>query len=1685
MRSLGPGRQRVKWLALAAFLLNLTSDALADELADNGSPALAARSESLIAARSPQKLLNRSDPTVAAEPAQRNAVHTSLAKLPLAFEQNHGQTDAQVKFLTRGPDYLLFLTADEAVFVLRGKGPESPATLRLKLGAGNPAPEIEALDRQSGYVNHFIGNDPERWRTKVPRFAKVRYKSVYPGIDLVYHGSQQQLEYDFVVAPGADPTAIQMSFSADASDLSLTVTEDGDLLVETGGKTLRQKKPIAYQEIDGKRRTVDAEYEIHRTEHGAQRVTLALSDYDRAQPLIIDPALIYSTYLGGPTDGFGQPFGRTDGRGVTVDANGFIYVTGSTNSTDFPGATSTPAAAVTHAFVAKLTPSGLGASDLVWATVFGGTVAPTAGFLAFDIAHAIAIDSTGKLSVSGETGSSDFPVTTGAYQTAIGTFFSNPSAFIARFDTNGALVYGSYFGGGAVTRSVAIAVDASNDILITGEMVGRNFPTTPGALRETTPGVRFFAAFVAKFRPGGQGVSDLLYSSLIDSAAIGFGIAADSRGRAYVVGRAGAGLPVSTGAFQPTAGGAGAGDGFLVVIDPVGNGASDLVYGTFFGGPSDDYASAVTVDALGTAYLTGTTGGGIPTTPGAFQTSGVDLSDAFVAAIQPGGQGADDLLYSSYLAGQGTDIATGIALDHAGLVWVTGYTTSDDFPVSGVHSPPAFSEDSFAIALNPIGSGVSDRVFGQFLGGTGNDEANGIAAGPRNVAIVGNTGAPDFPTTGGVLQGTRPGVLSAFVTAFSPGSSDQQTTTTLISSLNPAGLGVAIRFTATLTGNNPTGAVVFRDGVNRLGSAPLVGNSAQLTVSTLTAGDHSITAIYSGDANNRTSTSAPLIQRIGGSATAILLLSSANPSFVGQSVTFTAALTSASLQVPTGTVRFEDNGTPLATVNINAQGNAIFTTSALTLGNHQITAIYDGNATFLASSASLTQRVTQAVDLAISKNVSATVGTVGQSLTYTLQVSNNSANDGTGVVVRDTLPANVTVNSLPPGCTQAANLVTCALGNFAAKSNLTLTILITPTAPGIFTNTATIGGNEADPAPGNNFSSVTTTVDAADLAVTLTDAPDPIAVGGTLVYTIGVSNAGPSTATNVTLTFTIDPSLVFASFSSSGLQGAACAGQTIITCSFASLPSGTKGTITFGFTTTAVGTISATATIASPNPDPNTGNNSASATTFVARPADLAVSITDAPDPVTTNGAITYTITVTNSGPVTDAGVNVSGTLTGVAAIDVNSIGFIGGNFSACSALTASYSCQNGRLTPGESATITLRAFPNAVGIATLNASVSGGEADPNLANNAASASTTVQPFALAPIYTQGASYRIELPPQPLAPIYTQGASYRIEPPPLALAPIYTQGASYRIQEVDELAPIYTQGASYMIGNTPPGTNVTVQVGGVTITYSNVQVPGNTTVTPISLASVGPLPSGYAVIGNLAFEIATDAIVSGPITLTFTVPSVNDAQVFANLRVLHSENFKLIDRTILPPNAPAPNFASRSISARVGSLSPFVIALFGPRGIKQSVLDELAALRASVTDKQEGMKLDDAVRNLQQSLSSAYWIDEIRLAPRYGDQVFQAEKRAITSLQTLMKQRKSLLSQSVLRGFISRIIDADRLLAFVAIDDAVAAQRVPSEIKKAREELARADADIANNKNESGIEHYRQAWKLALKAVGQ
>jgi hypothetical protein len=648
--------------------------------------------------------------------------------LPVAFEANRGQTDERVAFLARSRGGTLFLADEAAVLALAPQAPErAGAALRLRsVGGAMTAPV--GLDLLAGTVNYLVGADSAGWRTGVPTYGEVAYPAVYPGVDWVFHGGGGALEYDFRLAPGADAGAIRLAVEgADA----LEVDEGGDLLARVGDATLRQRKPVAYQEIEGERRPVAAAFALD-----AGTVGFALGAHDPALPLVIDPVLVYSTYLGG---------GGENARAIAVDAVGAVYVAGGTSSPDFPttpGALQPTNRGSDEAFVAKLNPAG---TALVYATYLGGT--------GLDSAAAIAVDAAGSAYVMGDTSAADFPTTPGALQPALR---GDDDAFVAKLNPAGtALVYATFLGGTDQEQGRAIALDAAGAAWVAGTTLSTNFPTTPGALQRTYRG-GITDAFVAKLNPAG---SALVYATFLggrsnDEAS---GVALDAAGAVYVAGiTLSPDFPTTPGVLQPAPHGQ---DAFVAKLNPTG---TALVYATFLGGAADDYAYAVAVDAAGSAYVPGwTRSPDFPTTLGAPQpTRRGGRFEGFVAKLNPAGTA---LVYSTYLGGSGEDGVNAIALDATGAAYVTGSTSSANFPTTPGAPQPTFggTEDGFVAKLSPAGTAL---VYSTYLGGTGSEASSAIALDPTGAAwVAGQTRSADFPTTPGALQRTLRGFQNAFV----------------------------------------------------------------------------------------------------------------------------------------------------------------------------------------------------------------------------------------------------------------------------------------------------------------------------------------------------------------------------------------------------------------------------------------------------------------------------------------------------------------------------------------------------------------------------------------------------------------------------------------------------------------------------------------------------------------------------------------------------------------------------------------------------------------------------------------------------------------------------------------------------------------------------------------------------------
>lgn len=821
----------------------------------------------LLSQSNPAPLLNQSAKvappvsTSQADPKAQARILGQYGKLPLSFEANHGQTDGRVKFLSRTRGYSLFLTGDEAVLVLSGKTKldktrvataaytlrsgkattNADGVLRMKLRNANAAAKVTGVDELSGTSNYFIGNDSTKWRTDVPTYAKVKYEGIYSGIDLVYYGNQRQLEYDFIVAPGADPRRIAFDVRG-----AKRIRRDaqGDLVLKMGSDEIRWHKPVVYQEKDGVRQEIAAHYAI--TDKNC--VGFELGEYDKTRPLYLDP-LIYSTYLGG---------GDNDSsNAIAVDVAGNAYVVGATYSSDFPvtpgafqPACSNPCNSA-DAFVAKLNPSG---SALVYSTYLGGR--------GFDFGSSIAVDSAGNAYVTGGTDSTDFPLMNPLQS----TYGGNMDAFVAEINSEGsALVYSTFLGGSGdenLYGTPAIAVDSTGNTYVTGWTNSTNFPVSPNALqRKCNRGSNCYAygdAFVAKIIPAG---SAFVYSTYLGGSKedLTNGIAADSAGNAYVTGTTRSpNFPTTRGAFQTSCGDGQQcqyGDAFVTKLNSSG---SALVYSTFMGGSGYDNGHDIAVDSAGSAYVTGwTSSTNFPTRNAMQPTSGGGQFDAFVFKLNPAGSG---LVYSTYLGGTSDDWGLGIALDSSEDLYVIGNTASLNFPTVSPfqkHHRGGSTTDVFVSKLNAAGSAL---LFSTYLGGSLTDNGFRIAVDSSgNAYVTGNTSSTDFPTMN-PLQAHLNGLSDGFVAKISVAT----TMTTLTSSPNPSNQGREVTFTAVVTASNgspPDGeTVTFKNYGSVLGTGTLSGGSAVFKTSALPVGVAKITAVYGGDKTLGGSTSNPVKQ---------------------------------------------------------------------------------------------------------------------------------------------------------------------------------------------------------------------------------------------------------------------------------------------------------------------------------------------------------------------------------------------------------------------------------------------------------------------------------------------------------------------------------------------------------------------------------------------------------------------------------------------------------------------------------------------------------------------------------------------------------------------------------------------------------------------------------------------------------
>jgi len=694
-------------------------------------------------------------------------------KLPLLFVRNQGQTDTRVQFFSNGEGYEVFLTSGEMLLALspsqvvnpqafaatQTRNAHSPTTVRaprqtqapsatmvFKLVGSKNNPEIVGEKLQTTKANYFIGNDRRKWRTNVPTYGQVRYKNVYPGIDLVYYGNQRQVEYDFDVAPGADATKIQ--FDIQGAD-NLSIDSNGDLVLKKGAGELHFLAPAVYQESQGQRTKVAGNYVVS----GSNRVGFAVANHDSSKSLVIDPVLVYSTFLGGRA--YDYP------RGIAVDSIGNAYVVGQTNSPDFPlAALGNLNPSLNYVFLSKLDVSG---TTLLWTDYVCGTSGN-------DWPAGVAVDPQGAAYITGIANSSDFP-TVNAYQS---TLKGNEDDFLSKISPDGAtLVYSTYLGGSNWDQPAGIVVDSSGLATIVGTTTSTDYPVSQNAFQATASPSQYNYygeyGFVSKLSADG---SSLVFSTYLAGSQINTtycscgpysainGVAVDPVGNIYVAGQTDTlDFPVSQGAYQatdPTTNTNNYSTSFVSSFTPSGG----LNYSTYFGGSTYTYVSAITVDTTSAAYVTG-----YAPADGTFPVTSTSICDpnasncnyAFVTKLNATGTG---VIYSTFLGPNNNTQGQKIKVDANGDAYVLAWANQS----YSLTNPIEVFNNGGGLLIDEIDPTGSTELFSTFLGGDDGADPIDIAVdGNSAIYVTGGTSSADFPVLQSAFQGINGGQEDVFI----------------------------------------------------------------------------------------------------------------------------------------------------------------------------------------------------------------------------------------------------------------------------------------------------------------------------------------------------------------------------------------------------------------------------------------------------------------------------------------------------------------------------------------------------------------------------------------------------------------------------------------------------------------------------------------------------------------------------------------------------------------------------------------------------------------------------------------------------------------------------------------------------------------------------------------------------------
>ncbi len=1166
---------------------------------------------------------------VVSSPAQQGLNHSTVSqsqnlstahakarygKLPLRFESNQGQTDPRVRFVSKGSGYSVFLTSSGMALSLR------PSTVRTSRGANTNVPQASKLmfnlvgasqnaqvigeDPQPGRVNYFIGNDPAKWRTNVPTFSRVRYKDVYPGIDLIYYGNHQQVEFDFAVAPGADPNKIQ--FQIKGAD-QLKVNANGDLVLSTKNGDLHFQSPVIYQESNGRRTTLNGKYRVS----GSSQVGFTVASHDSSKNLVIDPVLVYSTYLGGSSD--------DQIADIAVDANGNAYVTGYTESSDFPLADpgSLPPSAW-HVFVAKIDPTG---SNLIYADYLGGS--------SFDFGYAIALDSSKNVVITGNTCSANFPTVNPYQSTLTGCF----NAFLSKISADGAsLLYSTYLGGAGNEQVYGLGVNASDEMYIAGSTSSTDFPVV-NAYQATVDPNELAAygtyGFVTKFSADG---SSLVYSTFFGgSSNTGDspfsqinGLAVDATGNAYVAGTTNTyNFPVTGGAYLATnSTDLGSTIGFVGKFSSSGS----LDYSTYFGGSSTNI-TGIAVDGGNSAYITGTaiSDHTLPVTSTSIcdpAIYNVNCGTGFVAKLNATGT---SLSYSTFLGPFNQATPTSIAVDALGDAFVLAYSTTSSFnPVTPIENYTA-ANDMLLVEINPT---ASSQLFATYFGGNGDETSAALTLdGNGAVYVTGYTDASDLPVDPSAMQTANAGGQDSFIAKI-------DLTSGAAIALSPVSLQFAGQNVSVASSAQP---ILLRNM-----------GSSQLTISSITAsGDFSqtnncgshvagagsctINVTFTPTIPGNRAGSIVIQDDAAGSPHTVALSGTANGAIALVSINSLSFTSLVGVQSAAQTVTLTNHGN--AALNISSvQASANFGQTSNCVGSLAPSASCQIQVTFTpaaagAASGSLTindDATDSPQSVALSGTGNATMVSVSPATLAFGNQTINSTSTARTITVTNTGNTVVTVSAVAASG-DFAQTNNCA--TLAVSATCTVSVTFTPTATGSRVGTLTITDN----AQGGS--------QTVSLSGTGTAAPAP-AVTLSSASLIFASTRVASTTTAQTITVTNSGNAVLT------VSSVAISGDFAQTNNCSTLAAGASCSIQMTFTPTAVGTRTGTLTITD-----NAQGGSQTVSLSGTGTAASAPAITLSPTSLTfastrvTSTTAAQTITVTNSGDasLTVSGVTVSG----------------------------------------------------------------------------------------------------------------------------------------------------------------------------------------------------------------------------------------------------------------------------------------------------------------------------------------------------------------------------------------------------------------------------------------------------------